>query len=140
MKQLKDYSKKRFKILKDSLESYRHILDPEKLHQIRVEIKKIKVIINLINSCAHKFKGHRHFVPFRTIFRRAGEIRQPEIFYRLLLLYQIGGVSDAKIPKSKKIDVLSQAFQKDVPQFIESVSIQKKKLKMYFLEAVLHLV
>jgi CHAD domain-containing protein len=132
VKQLKVYANKQFKALKDDLESYHHLQDSEVLHKIRVEIKKIKVVLNLINYGVKKFKGHQRFIPFRTIFRRAGAIRQPEVLYKLLLLYQIGGVADEQIPKSKKLDKLSKAFQKEVPLFIESIKAQKKKIKKYF--------
>jgi CHAD domain-containing protein len=132
VKQLKVYANKQFKALKEDLESYHHLQDPEVLHKIRVEIKKIKVVLNLINYCVKKFKGHRHFIPFRTIFRKAGAIRQPEVLYKLLMLYQIGGVTDEQIPRSKKLDKLSAAFQKEVPLFIGSVKTQKKKIKKHF--------
>jgi CHAD domain-containing protein len=132
VKQLKTFANKQFKNLTDDLESYHHLQDPEVLHKIRVEIKKIKVMLNLINYSVKKFKAHQHFIPFRTIFRRAGEIRQPEVLYKLLLLYQVGGVKDGQIPRSKKLDKLSKAFQKDVPMFIESVKTQKKKVKKCF--------
>lgn len=132
MKQLKVYANKQFKNLQADLESYRHLQDPEVLHKIRIEIKKIKGVLNLINYGVKKFKGHQHFIPLRTIFRKAGDIRQPEVFYKLLLQYQVDGVNDGQIPKSKKLDTLSAAFQKEVPLFIESVKEQKKKIKKYF--------
>lgn len=132
MKQLKAYANKQFKSLADDLESYRHLQDTEVLHKIRVEIKKIKVVLNLINYSVKKFKGHQHFIPFRTIFRKAGAIRQPEVLYKLLLLYQVGGVTDGQIPRSTKLDKLSKAFQKEVPLFIESEKKQREKIKKYF--------
>jgi CHAD domain-containing protein len=134
VKQLELFAKKQFKKLIDDLESYHHLQDPEVLHQIRVEIKKIKTLLNLINYCVKKFKGHQHFIPFRTIFRRAGEIRQPLVFYKLLLMYQIEGVRDAQVPKSKKLDKLSIAFKKDVPLFIESVKRKRKELSKFILQ------
>jgi CHAD domain-containing protein len=132
VKQLKSYAKKRFKNLKQDLKSYGRLQDPEVLHRIRVEIKKIKVLINLIDFSVKNFKGHQHFIPLRTIFRKAGEIRQPEVLYKLLLLYQIGNVSDAQIPKSKVMDRLSKAFQKKASTYIEAVNEQEKKIKKYY--------
>jgi CHAD domain-containing protein len=132
VKQLKSYAKKQFKNLKRDLKSYRRVQDPEVLHSIRVEIKKIKVLINLINFSVKKFKAHQHFVPLRTIFRKAGEIRQPEVLYKLLLRYQIENVSDTQIPNSKAMDRLSKAFQKKVSTHIEVVSEQEKKIKKQY--------
>jgi hypothetical protein len=132
VKQLKSYSKKRFKNLKQDLKSYGRLQDPDVLHRIRVEIKKIKVLINLIDFSVKKFKGHQHFVPLRTIFRKAGEIRQPEVLYKLLLLYQIENVTDTQIPKSKVMDRLSAAFQKKASASIETVNEQEKKIKKQY--------
>jgi CHAD domain-containing protein len=132
VKQLKTYANKQFKCLTENLEGYHHLQDPEVLHKIRVEIKKIKVLINLMNFCVKKFKGHQHYIPFRAIFRKAGEIRQPEVLYKLLLLYQVSGVADEQIPKSKKLDTLKAAFQKGATLFIDSVRTQKKKIKKYY--------
>jgi CHAD domain-containing protein len=132
VKQLKSYSKKRFKNLKQDLKSYGRLQDPEVLHRIRVEIKKIKVLINLIDFSVKKFKGHQHFVPLRTIFRKAGEIRQPEVLYKLLLLYQIGNVPDAHIPKSEIMDKLSKVFQKKTSTYVEVVNEQEKKIKKQY--------
>jgi CHAD domain-containing protein len=132
VKKLKQYARQRFKKLTDSLTSYGHVQDPAEIHNIRVEIKKIKALINMVNFCVRNFKSHQQFVPLRTIFRRAGEIRQPEVVYQLLLLYQIGGILDAQIPKSVKTDKLSAAFQKEVPQFLASVKLQSKKIKVFY--------
>lgn len=131
MKQLISYGRKRFKTLTRSLQSYGHLQDPEVLHEIRVEVKKIKVLLNLVNASEKKFKGHQQFIPFRTIFRRAGEIRQPEVVYKLLLRYQIGGVKDGQIPKSGKSDKLILAFQRETSGFIETVKSQKKRIGRY---------
>ncbi len=128
MKRLRSYTNKRFRSLTKNLESYGQLRDPEVLHAIRVDVKKIKVVLNLMDASVKKFKGHRQFIPFRTIFRRAGEIRQSDVLYKLLLLYEISGVPDSEIPKAGKSDVLSGAFQKEVPQFMTIVKLHKKKL------------
>ena len=135
MKELKTYATKRFKGLTDSLDSYHHVEDPEVLHLIRLESKKFKSIINLLQYGVKSFKGHKHYIPFRTIFRRAGEIRQPEVIYKLLLQYQIGGVADSQIPKTDQVERLTLIFRDDVPKFKALVRTQRKRLKKY-LEAL----
>jgi len=132
VKKLVVYSNKQFKSLTADLKSYHHLQDPEVLHNIRVSIKKIKVALNLTNYAVKKFKGHQHFIPLRTIFRKAGAIRQPEVLYQLLLQYQVGGVTDEQIPRSNKLDKLCYNFQKDAPVFIESVKTKRKEIKKYF--------
>ena len=131
MKRLKQYANKRFKNLETHLASYQQTPDVEILHKIRVEIKKLKALLQLINYCARKFRAHKTFLPLRTIFRKAGEIRQPEVFYRLLLLYQIKGVRDESIPKAKYSDRLSKALVKQIPIHIKSVVAQEKIVEKY---------
>ncbi len=131
MKKLQSYAIKRFKSLTDSLKSYQQVEDPEVLHLIRLESKKIKSMLNLLKYGLSKFKAHKHYIPFRTIFRRAGEIRQPEVIYKLLLQYQIDGITDSQIPKTGQVEGLKLKFRGDVPQFKALVSAQKKRLKKY---------
>jgi CHAD domain-containing protein len=110
------------------LKSYAHIQDPEVLHAIRVEVKRIKGVLNLISFSVKKFNAHKHFIPFRTIFRQAGKIRETEVLYKLLLKYKIEGVKDAQLPDEKKINRLRIAFQKNLPGFLITLKGEKKKL------------
>jgi CHAD domain-containing protein len=128
MKRLTTYTTKRFKNLTLQLKSYAHIQDPEVLHEIRVEVKKIKVVLNLIGFSVKKFNAHKHFIPFRTIFRQAGKIREPEVLYKLLLKCKIEGVKDAQLPDEKKINLLSIALKKNFPEFLVTLKGEKKKL------------
>lgn len=128
MKEARAFANKKLKGLTKALKSLQHIQDPDMLHKVRVEIKQIKALINLIGFSVKGFKAHRHFVPFRTIFRRAGEIRQPGVLYKLLLRHQVSGIADSDIPYSGKIDRISRAFQKETPQFMATINAQGKKL------------
>jgi CHAD domain-containing protein len=128
VKALKNYLDKRFGKLKDQLKGYHHLHDRDTLHRIRTEIKKIKTIINLIHFSHPKFKRHVNFIPFRSIFRKAGEIRESEVLYQLLLAYEIDGVADEYIPKSIEADQLRIDFQKKVPEFVDIVKECKNKL------------
>ena len=131
MKKLSSYASKHFKGLTNSLQSYHQIDDPEVLHSIRVELKKIKSILNLMQFGLPNLKGHKRYIPFRTIFRRAGEIRQPEVIYKLLLQHQIRGITDSQIPNADQEERLISAFKKDVPMFIAIVTAKRSKLKEY---------
>ncbi len=121
MKGVLRYVNKRFSNLEEELVSYTKDPEVEILHSIRVEIKKIKTLLLLIKYCSKKFKAHKTFIPLRTIFRRAGEIRQPDVFYRLLLLYQIQGVQDEAIPKSKSAVRLNDSFIRQIPAHLKTV-------------------
>ena len=102
MSALRKYTLIRFANLEKLLREYAMEPDLQKLHGIRVEVKKIKVILGLINTSVKGFHGHRHFIPLREIFRKAGQIRQPQVFYELLMRYEVQGVTDAQIPGSAR--------------------------------------
>lgn len=128
MSALEKYTLKRFSRLKKLLRSYSSDPQVETLHGIRVEIKKVKVILRLINEYEKGFHAHRHFVPLREIFRKAGEIRQPQVYYELLLRHEIQGVDDSLIPGSSAQARLSRDFRREIPVYISVVRIRKNKL------------
>jgi len=78
------YTKRRLKNLKRLLHSYPSLESPEILHQIRIEIKKIKAVLRLLNYSSKNFRGHKAYLPFRTLFRACGEIREPFVVQGLI--------------------------------------------------------
>ncbi len=131
MSALRKYTLIRFANLEKLLREYAMEPDLQKLHGIRVEVKKIKVILGLINTSVKGFHGHRHFIPLREIFRKAGQIRQPQVFYELLMRYEVQGVTDAQIPGSARQSVLSRKFKREVPEYLLVVRRRKKKLEKF---------
>lgn len=48
-------------------------------HKLRVEIKKLNAIFNLINFCSEDFKRKETFVPFKEVFKQAGKVRELQL-------------------------------------------------------------
>ncbi|MBI1767172.1 MAG: CHAD domain-containing protein [Bacteroidetes bacterium] len=130
MGRFKKFANHQFKSLVEHLEDYRNKKDQELLHKIRVDIKKIKAILLLTNDRVKGFNGHKNFIPFRTIFRRAGGIREPEVLSSLLLAYNIPGVHDQSIDGNG--EKLAISFSNDVHSFIDIVNKQWQKLESAF--------
>lgn len=84
MKKLVAYGKERFRLLKRALTSYPSSRDPELLHKARVEIKRIKTLLNLIQFGSKKFDAHQYYIPFRAIFRECFAIREPQVMEQLI--------------------------------------------------------
>ena len=85
MKALKTYFKTRKKALLSLLEKPRKKYTPETFHQLRVEIKKLNALFDLIDSSSKKFRQKKMIRPFKTIFRQAGKVRDlqvEEAFFR----------------------------------------------------------
>jgi len=82
------YTKRRLKKLKRHLHSYPRLESPEVLHQIRIEIKKIKAVLRLLHYNQKSFREHKTYLPFRSLFRACGEIREPFVIQGLIDKYK----------------------------------------------------
>ena len=125
MKSLEKYTQTRIRRLKALLKGYNAVHDSETLHSIRVEIKKIKAVLQAIGSSQKKFRSHKRFLPFRDIFRKAGAIREPEVFSQLMLKYNIQGVSSDFVPDMPQAE---ERFKEDLPVFLQHIDEHKNRI------------
>lgn len=79
MKALKTYFKTRKKALLSQLGKPKKKYTPETFHQLRVEIKKLNALFDLIDSSSKKFRRKKMIKPFKIIFRQAGKVRDLQI-------------------------------------------------------------
>jgi len=56
-------------------------------HKLRVEIKKLNALFELVNFCAKDFKREKTFEPFKLIFRQAGKVRELQLEEAMLKKY-----------------------------------------------------
>ena len=105
--------------------AYHHFPEAEKLHRIRVAIKKIKSIFNF-----EKFV-HQHKNQDRTInelFKKTGALR--ELNMHMQLTRGITKNNEPFIyPMLHQIDVLEKLFLKAVPKFISHIHCMRKQTK-----------
>ncbi len=127
MKRFKKFTRRQMDALIKHLKKYRRNRQPELLHQIRVDIKKIKAILHVINDSKKGFKAHKNFVPFRKIFRKADHVREPDVLKQMLKRYRLGEITDDGIFDSRKDS--AKAFESNIPQFIRTVKGRAKKLE-----------
>lgn len=117
MKSVFTYTKKRLHTLRKFLREYEARPDLDILHQIRVEIKKTKAVLNLIGYARKKFDAHAVYIPFRTIHRASGILWEPEVINRLMKKY-----SFAEVPGNKNE---METFRQLIPDFQHSLKKQK---------------
>lgn len=79
MKALRTYLKTRKKALLPLFETPRKKYTTETFHQIRVEIKKLNALFDLVDSSSKKFKRKKMIAPFKIIFRQAGKVRDLQL-------------------------------------------------------------
>ncbi len=73
--------------------------DPEALHKLRVEVKKMKAMLLLQSGSSAVDKLAGEFVEIRNVFKKAGKIREAEINLKLLKAHHI---SDKKLKRSQE--------------------------------------
>jgi CHAD domain-containing protein len=79
MKALEKYLKTRKKTLLRLLEKPEKKYTTATFHQLRVEIKKLNALFDLVDSSSKKFSRKKMITPFKTIFRQAGKVRNLQI-------------------------------------------------------------
>lgn len=84
MKALETYFKNQKKALNLILEKAPDSYTVDTFHELRVEIKRLKALFELIAFCSKKFKSRKTFIPFRIIFKQAGKIRELQLEQTIL--------------------------------------------------------
>ena len=84
MKTLETYFKNRKHSLNLILEKAPSSYTAKTFHELRVEIKKLKALFELVAFCNKKFKMQKLLKPFRIIFKQAGKIRELQLEQSLL--------------------------------------------------------
>lgn len=56
-------------------------------HKLRIEIKKLNSLFDLIHFCSNDFKRKTTYKPFKSIFRQAGKVRELQIEDAMLQKY-----------------------------------------------------
>ena len=87
MSALKKYLEKRDRTINGLLETQQECYTPDTFHALRVEIKRLNALFNLVNYCSKEFKKKKTFKPFKRIFRQAGKVRELQIEESLLEEY-----------------------------------------------------
>jgi CHAD domain-containing protein len=87
MKALKKYLKKRRVAINFLLEKPAQSYSPSTFHKLRIEIKKLDALFELLDFCSKNFKRRKNFKPFKLIFRQAGKVRELQVEEAMLKKY-----------------------------------------------------
>jgi len=87
MKTLTKYLKKRKDVIGFLLIKPSGKYTSNTFHKLRVEIKKLNSIFDLIKFCSTNFKRKTTYKPFKLIFRKAGKVRELQIEDAMLKNY-----------------------------------------------------
>jgi CHAD domain-containing protein len=130
MKALKKYLKKRKSAITFLLEKQQESFTPDTFHTLRLEIKKLNALFDLIHFCFNDFKQKKTFKPFKLIFSQAGKIRELQVEEALLEKHFSSDFVIQYRNDLKKIltEELNNFFLITNPSFAEK--LQKKYLKI----------
>lgn len=79
MKALKDYFNEREEAILDLLGKPERKFSVETFHELRVEIKKLNALADLLRSCSPNFKRKKTLKPFKLVFHQAGKVRELQL-------------------------------------------------------------
>lgn len=153
MKTLTNYLKKRKATIDFLLRKPSDKYTPNTFHKLRVEIKKLNSFFDLINFCSTDFKRKTTYKPFKSIFRKAGKVRELQIedstlkkyfghnivkdYQKNLKRLQLKAEEDFFLLINKKLmDRLSKKHLAIIPHLCK---IDKKKLSTYIAKKENHL-
>ena len=86
-KTLKKYSEKRVTVIESLLQKPVQKYTSVTFHKLRVEIKKLNALFELVSYCSKDFKRKKTFKPFKSIFRQAGKVRELQLEEAMLKKY-----------------------------------------------------
>jgi CHAD domain-containing protein len=87
MKALNPYLEKRKSAILLLLQKPQHSFTPDTFHTLRLEIKKLHALFDLVHFCSKEFKQKNTFKPFQLIFRQAGKVRELQVEAAMLEPY-----------------------------------------------------
>lgn len=131
MERLPGYCHSRFKSLHKQLEKCKVVLYPQTLHQIRIELKRIKTVYRLLDFYIPRFKYSKEYKPLRKIFRQAGYIRNTDILHQLHIKYKIKKQEKNMLEMIRKENKQIAEFRQNVAEYIKIIEKQEVRTKKY---------
>ncbi|HUZ57441.1 MAG TPA: CHAD domain-containing protein [Hanamia sp.] len=108
---LSDYFREKEKNILEILIMPANEFKKEDYHRLRVEIKKLKALLELINYCCEGFQKRKFFKPFAKIFNQSGKIRELQLEESVLESYDVAKIEKYVIKVKKDIKKNQDSFQ-----------------------------
>lgn len=90
---LRKYLRKRFNSISAVLGKPGQRLSVADFHILRVEIKKVKAVFALLHYCSVDFDRKKSFLPWRTLFRQAGRVRELQLELAIVSSFRLTGTA-----------------------------------------------
>lgn len=119
-KKIKKYFERQFDELIQNLQNLNNI-DRQKMHNIRLNLKKIRAVASFLKDCTHK-KGFS-VKSLKELFKVAGEIRTAQL----------------NLETFKKYNIKDEAFLSNHQEIIESNALKLKNQSLDHIESIVKL-
>lgn len=119
-KEMKKALNKLFKKMKKPVETFIKSGDQEELHAFRVQVKKLKAMLILYSAESKNQDLLKDFKPVKTVFKKAGEIRNAHINLKLAEKYNLDD-ADFRNQQQKMLDEGMEKFKNEGKKKLKSV-------------------
>jgi CHAD domain-containing protein len=104
---------------------------PKDFHSLRVDIKRIKALLFLVDASTKDFKKKKYYKPFRQLFRQAGKVRELQLQEAMLKKY---GQAPALTTYFNQLDLELQHEQQKFfalpgKQMVKALNAKAKKVE-----------
>lgn len=120
-KEIQSFTDLRFRLILKALLAFKKSGREDDLHQIRVEIKKLRAVLRFLNASDKEFKYKKTYGPVRDIFKSGATLRSIHVLDRLSKKYKI-----EKLQTVKNKSFLLRNIKSSIPHFIRELNEQKK--------------
>lgn len=111
---------KAWKKMKTPLQTFIKSGDQEELHQFRIQVKKLKAMLTLFADEPDNQTIMKKIKPVKTVFKKAGEIRNAHINLKLGEKYQLND-EDFNQHQQKKLDENAAAFKAKGDHYLKAI-------------------
>jgi CHAD domain-containing protein len=122
------YLHKEWKQMESYLKAFSETGDQEDLHRLRVQVKKIRAMLFLVEGTSGKYSLLKSFKPVRKIFKHAGDIRNAHVNLQLSEKFNIKN-EDFETGQQKIITEGTTEFKHKIKGFIKDVKHSYKLVK-----------
>jgi len=122
------YLEKHWKKMQNGLKTFMQTDDKEQLHILRVEVKKLRAMLTLIETVTHNKKLFKFFKPVRRVFKHAGDIRNSQINVELAHKYQLHNKS-FEIAQHETMTQSAEEFKLRAPKYLKKLKQARNHIK-----------
>ncbi|GAB2690264.1 hypothetical protein GCM10027037_11510 [Mucilaginibacter koreensis] len=122
------YLAKHWKKMQQGLKAYLKTDDKEQLHTLRVEVKKLRAMLTLMQTITRNKKLLKLFKPVKAVFKHAGEIRNSQINLELAQQYQLHN-DEFEHTQRQHMEQCAEEFKQKAPQYLKKLKRANHRIK-----------